>query len=515
MSHTQRPGNTSESAERQASAGGARAEIEPILPLLEHSTDGCVLTDDAGMVTYVNRALLAQTGLERDHVLEQSIRSLLTDRSSAFDPVTGLPRDAVLAERARPMLALARRHNRSIAVGRLSIDSGGNGENGPAQARLDPRVLQTVAARLRSTLRDTDVVGRLVEGSFALVLQEVEPDESLGRVANRVLDKLTEPIPLGGAEVTVAARMGMALFPRDASGWEELVGFAATALSRAHETRTPFAFYEPGFSTRTRNRMRLEKEFLEASDAAELLLHYQPVVTAEGGKVVGAEALARGQVMGIEALARWPHRDRGLVAPSEFIPIAEATGRILNLDRWAVATALRQASGWWAKGWEGWVSVNLSTRSVGDPELVPFVAGLLEEYSVQPDRLMLEITETTAMRDPEATIVILRKLKQLGVRIAIDDFGAGHSSLGYLRRMPVDLIKLDRIFLQNLGSEERDRWVVESIVALAHRLGAQIVAEGVEQPEDLEWLRGAGCDLVQGFLLGRPAPPEHMSAGLA
>jgi EAL domain-containing protein (putative c-di-GMP-specific phosphodiesterase class I) len=305
------------------------------------------------------------------------------------------------------------------------------------------------------------------------------------------------------------------LFPRDASGWDELLARAAGALERAREAEVEFMFHEEEFTSRTHDRLRLEREFADASEASELLLHYQPVVAARSGEMVGAEALARGQVMGIEALARWPHQDLGLVPPADFIPIAEATGRILSLDRWAIATAIRQGSTWWERGWDGWVSVNLSTRSLRDPELVDFIADVLRGRGVDGERLMLEITESAAMRDPDATIAILHSLKELGVRIAIDDFGTGHSSLAYLRRLPVDLLKLDRSFIADLGTRERDRWIVESIVGLAHRMGAQVVAEGVEEPKALEWLRAAGCDLVQGYLIGRPAPADELDPSRA
>jgi diguanylate cyclase (GGDEF)-like protein len=481
---------------------------------LDLADDGLLITDAEGVVSYLNRSLARQAGLDRTVVVGRAVGSLLAAREAAFDSVTGLAGESLLSERARPVLALARRKDRSVAVGLLAVD-GRTASGAAADGPLGDQVLRAVASRLTATLRETDLIGRLPDGSFVLVLQEVATDESLGRAARRIIEKISEPLRAGAEDVTLSGRLGMALFPRDASGWDELLARAAGALERAREAEVEFMFHEEEFTSRTHDRLRLEREFADASEASELLLHYQPVVAARSGEMVGAEALARGQVMGIEALARWPHQDLGLVPPADFIPIAEATGRILSLDRWAIATAIRQGSTWWERGWDGWVSVNLSTRSLRDPELVDFIADVLRGRGVDGERLMLEITESAAMRDPDATIAILHSLEELGVRIAIDDFGTGHSSLAYLRRLPVDLLKLDRSFIADLGTRERDRWIVESIVGLAHRMGAQVVAEGVEEPKALEWLRAAGCDLVQGYLIGRPAPADELDPSRA
>lgn len=504
---------------RRSDAADAEPQAETGAPIVaalgEHygslnlADEGLLVTDADGAVSYLNPSLSRQTGLDRTLVMGRAVSTLLSSRADTFDSVTGLAGEALLAERARPALALARRKARSVAVGLLAVD-GLTPAGQATDGALGERVVREVSSRLTATLRETDLIGRMPDGAFALVLQEVAADESLGHATRRIVAKICEPLRAGGVDVTLRGHIGMALFPRDASGWDELLTRAAAALARARAAEVEFMFHEEQFTSRTHDRLRLEREFAEASEASELLLHYQPVVATQGGRMVGAEALARGQVMGIEALARWPHQDRGLVPPAEFIPIAEATGRILSLDRWAIATAVRQGGTWWSRGWDGWVSVNLSTRSLRDPDLVEFVADVLGGRGIAGDRLMLEITESAAMRDPEATIAIVHSLKELGVRIAIDDFGTGHSSLGYLRRLPVDLLKLDRTFVGDLGTQERDRWIVESIVGLAHRMGAQVVAEGVEDPRALEWLRAAGCDLVQGFLVGRPAPADEL-----
>jgi EAL domain-containing protein (putative c-di-GMP-specific phosphodiesterase class I) len=223
--------------------------------------------------------------------------------------------------------------------------------------------------------------------------------------------------------------------------------------------------------------------------------------------MIGAEALARGHMIGVEALARWPHLERGIIEPAQFIPLAERTGRIVALDRWAIATAARQAAAWSAKGWSGWVSVNLSARSLNDSDLAGYLVSCMRQYEIEPGRIVLEITESAAMRDVEVTARILHQLKDAGVLIALDDFGMGHSSLAHLKYFPVDILKLDQSFVRDIGSDPKFEQLIEVIITLAHRIGARIVAEGVETEPQLNWLRAAGCDYVQGYLIGRPGPP--------
>ena len=238
------------------------------------------------------------------------------------------------------------------------------------------------------------------------------------------------------------------------------------------------------------------------------MLHYQPVIALSSNRMVGAEALTRGHIIGAEALARWPHMERGEIAPSQFIPVAERTGRIVALDRWAIATACRQAAIWSQEGWAGWVSVNLSARSLHDADLPTYIARCFETHGMEPGRLVLEVTESAAMRDIDITARILAQLKQAGALIALDDFGVGHSSLAYLKHFPVDLLKLDHNFVSGIGYEKKHEHLIETMITLAHRIGAQVVAEGVEQGEQLDWLKQADCDYVQGYLLGRPQPAD-------
>lgn len=427
--------------------------------------------------------------------------------NSLYDGLTGLPNRSLMEERSKPVLARSRRDDVPAALMLLNI-LGLERINEAFGEEAGDQVLRATARRLELALRDSDIPARVEGGVLGAVLQAVTGDETLGRVARRVTRAVSEPVTYDGQDIDVGVRMGLAIYPHDAVTFEELLANARAALDRARALEAEFEFFENELSALAREKLRFEADLAQATDGNEFILHFQPIVSATTGQLVGAEALTRGSIIGLEALARWPHATRGLVMPGEFIPLAEATGRIVALDRWALAAAIGQAAAWWEQGWEGWVSVNLSTRSLRDPGLATYVDAIVKANRIEAERLVLEITESAAVRDPIATVKLLTKLKGVGVKIALDDFGTGHSSLAYLKAFPVDLIKLDQSFIADIGRDEKDERLIEAIVALAHRIGALIVAEGVEETRQMEWLRYAGCDLVQGYLLGEPGPAE-------
>ena len=423
-----------------------------------------------------------------------------------YDALTGLANHRLLRERTRQILALARRHGSVAALLHVDLQQLRfvNMQYGRA---VGDEVLRIVAERLRQSLRESDTLARVGSDEFLVVLSEVADTESVALVVRRLHDTVTREFKIGEHAFSLSARMGVALYPQDAGTYEELLTCAEAALRRAEHATTLFEFFEPQLSLVQHQRMMLEDDMRLAWEHEQFVLHYQPIIGADG-QVVGAEALARGDVIGIEALARWPHAERGLLNPGEFIPLAERTGRILSLDRWAIATAARQASTWVQEGWDGWISVNLSSRTLHDPELPEYVARVLAAHNLGHGRLVVEITESTAMRDPAVTVHVLDSLRQLGVLIAVDDFGVGHSSLAYLKLFPIDLLKLDASFVRDIGSGGREEQLLDIMISLAHRIGARVVAEGVEHEAQMQYLRAAGCDYIQGYLVGRPVPPD-------
>ena len=423
-----------------------------------------------------------------------------------YDSLTGLANLRLLRERSRQILALARRHGSCAAMLHVDLDRFGavNSQHG---RETGDEVLRTVAERLRQGLRESDTLARIGSDEFLVLLSEVSDTDAVARVVRRLFDSVTRPFRLGELTITLGAHMGVSMYPQDAGTCDELLECAESALRRAEHTAAAFEFYERGLTIASNDKLLLEDDLHWAWEHDQFVLHYQPILGADG-QVVGAEALTRGEVVGVEALARWPHLERGMISPAQFIPVAERTGRILSLDRWAIATAARQAAAWAATGWEGWISVNLSARTLHDPDLPEYVSRVMRAQELGPGRLVMEITESTAMRDPAVTARVLEALRSNGVLIAVDDFGVGHSSLAYLRLFPVDLLKLDASFVRDIGKGGREEHLVEIMITLAHRIGARVVAEGVEEQHQRDWLEQAGCDYIQGYLVGRPAPPQ-------
>jgi diguanylate cyclase (GGDEF)-like protein/PAS domain S-box-containing protein len=425
-----------------------------------------------------------------------------------YDALTGLANRRLLRERSRQILALARRHGSITALLHVDLDRlrSVNQQHGRL---VGDDVVRNVAERLRQGLRESDTLARVGSDEFLVLLSEVSDLQNVARVVRRLYDSVTRPIRLGNLSLSVKARIGVALYPQDASTFDELLGCAESALQRAQQATTEFEFYQHEQSAGAHDKLSLEDDLHWAWEHDQFVLHYQPIIGVDG-KVVGAEALTREEVIGVEALARWPHLERGMLGPGQFIPLAERTGRILSLDRWAVATAARQAAAWVQQGWDGWISVNLSPRTLHDPELPDYIARTMAAHELGGGRLAVEITESTAMRDPGITARVLESLRDIGVIVAVDDFGVGHSSLAYLKLFPVDLLKLDGSFVRGIGTGGNDEHLVEIMISLAHRIGAKVVAEGVEEQAQMDWLRTAGCDYIQGYLIGRPGPPESL-----
>jgi diguanylate cyclase (GGDEF)-like protein/PAS domain S-box-containing protein len=461
------------------------------------------VVDMTGSVTHY-------VSVSRDITDRKAMELHLEDRAY-FDVLTGVANQRLLQERSKQILALARRHGKTAALLHIDINRLRSLNQSHGRAAGDS-VLRSIAERLKQGLRESDTLARLPGDEFLVLLSEVSEDESTARVVRRLKDSLTRPYRIGDQTLTVEAHVGVALYPQDATTFDELQECAELAMERARVSTGPFEFYRRELSELTQQKLSLEDDLGWAWDHDQFVLHYQPIIATASGQVVGAEALARGSMVGLEALARWPHLERGMMSPAYFIPLAERTGRIIALDRWAIATAVKQGTAWVAQGWNGWVSVNLSARSLHDSELPGYIQRTLKAQNLAPEHLVIEVTESAAMRDPAATAAVLRALKEIGVIIAVDDFGIGHSSLAYLKHFPVDLLKLDSSFIADLGTGAKDEHLLEIMIGLAHRIGARVVAEGVERQEQMDWLTQAGCDFIQGYLVGRPTAPETITS---
>ena len=328
---------------------------------------------------------------------------------------------------------------------------------------------------------------------------------SVAHLVNKVQQALAQPYRVDGHELHVTSSIGISVFPHDGNGTEELIKNAEFAMSHAKANgRNGYQFFKQEMNTTAQKRLLLESDLRGAVEREEFLLHYQPQID-----------LASGRVIGVEALVRWQHPQRGLVPPDLFIPIAEETGLILPIGDFVLKTACRQLNAWLSEGLpQVRMAVNLSARQFKQGNLPSLVAKIIEETGIDPRLLELEITESAAMDNPEAAIIHLRRFREMGVELAIDDFGTGYSSLSYLKLFPVNRLKIDRSFVKDIETDTDDAAIAAATIALAHKLGKEVVAEGVETEGQLSFLKNQQCDIIQGYFFSRPLPAEQLAAFL-
>jgi len=348
----------------------------------------------------------------------------------------------------------------------------------------------------RTVLRDADVLARIESYKFVVALFDVEKREHAAIVAQKLLGALDAPIAVDAQGLQLNAHIGISVFPEDGLDTVSLLRFADVAVAKAVQNiEAGFLFYREEMNQRAKEHLRLESELRLALGTEQLQLHYQPKVSLRSGRIVGAEALLR-----------WKHPVRGMVSPAVFIPVAEETGLILELGSWVLEEACRQIRDWKDDRLAmPTIAVNLSARQF-DRHLPARIAALLDKYGVRPEQIMLEITESLLVRDAENVIAIMNELVAMGLALALDDFGTGYSSLAYLKKFPISTLKIDRSFVIGLPQEENDCAIARAIVTMAQQLRQEIVAEGVETAEQMSFLRGLGCDQLQGYLFS-PAVP--------
>lgn len=420
------------------------------------------------------------------------------------DNLTKLPNRTLLEDRLEQEIANARRNQKSFSVLFLDLD-GFKQINDAYGHRVGDLLLIEVAQRIRSNVRARDTVARLGGDEFVLLADTGEPTDAAG-LASKLILAIQQPYSLAGHDCQVSASIGIAIYKDCGLQHQELLKNADAAMYHAKALgRNTYCFFEVSMNEDAQRQLQVLHDLRLAVARHELVLYYQPKFDAHTRTVLGAEALIR-----------WNHPTRGLLLPAEFIPLAEKIGLIVPIGEWTIREACRQMSEWRAVGYGGWtVAVNLSAVQFNDPDVVQLVRRCLDRYALDPGCLVLEITESTAMRDPDASMLILQKLHDMGVRISIDDFGTGYSSLLYLKRLPAGELKIDRGFVRDLSPETEDAAIISAIIALGRSLNLEIVAEGVETVAQQEFLTSLGCTSLQGFLLGRPMPPEQLIAAVA
>jgi len=468
-----------------STATGPSANVQGLLVLIAGLVVGALLS---ALIVVLARSRERAFGMVHDKTKQL--------RHQAFhDALTGLPNRVLALDRAEQMLARARRQPIQLAALYVDLDGFKHVNDTFGHAAGD-EVLRIVAARLRTVVREGDTAARLGGDEFIVLLEGPTLDAGPELVAERLLAVLNQPYELSdtlGRRLSLSASVGIAVGARvDA---DELFRDADLALYQAKASgHDRYALFEPSMQTASHDRLLLEMDLAEALEREQLFLLYQPIVE-----------LRTETVIGLEALMRWRHPTRGVIAPLDFIPIANDSGLIVPIGRWVLGEACRQASGWRRHGHEIGVSVNVSALQLDSDELIEDVRSSLEQSDLDPASLTLEITETALMRDAEAAARRLGLLKRLGVRIAIDDFGTGYSSLTYLRRFPVDVLKIDRSFIGGTASKASVA-LINTFVQLGKALDLKTLTEGIENQADLEILKRADCDHGQGFLFSRPLP---------
>jgi diguanylate cyclase (GGDEF)-like protein len=414
--------------------------------------------------------------------------------AAQFDILTGLPNRQLFRDRISQSIARAVRKSRPMAVVVLNLDGFKLVNNGHGHAAGD-RVLMQVAERLISCVSAYDTVSRLGADEFAIALSNIDEVKEVAPVVHRVLHTLAQPFDLDDGEAFISATAGVSIFETDGGDAHTLIKNAELAMHRAREKgRNFFEFFAPEMNQSGLERMRLERGLRRAMERGEFLLHYQPKICAATGKIRGAEALLR-----------WQHPERGLVLPGEFIPILEETGLIVPVGLWVLESACEQIRRWERAGIEvESIGINLSAGQFQQPDFDVHVRRVIECSGIAPRKIELEITESMLMHDPGQAIQTLSRLKQLGVSLSVDDFGTGYSGLSYLKQLPLDSLKIARNFISHITQDQEDATIALAIINLAHNLGLQVVAEGVETEAQARFLAAHRCDFLQGFFFALP-----------
>jgi diguanylate cyclase (GGDEF)-like protein/PAS domain S-box-containing protein len=435
-------------------------------------------------------------------VSERTILEAELTHRAYHDPLTGLVNRGRFRLLVEDALERAGRDRTTVAVLYLDLDGFKNVNDSLGHSDGDQMLVET-AARLRNATRGGDVVARLGGDEFAVLLEHVGTDSDAIIIADRVTNALRRPFKLRGGDIMAGASIGIARGDETATADDLLRNADVAMYVGKRGQKGNYMVFRPEMYAAVRDRLTLETELRRDIERGNLALAFQPIID-----------IAAGRVVGVEALVRWPHKQRGLLPPDEFIPLAEATGLIVPLGRWVLREACRLGASWrlmLPTGSKFTVAVNISGDQLQNPEITDDLVAALERSGLPPSFLMLEITESTVARDGDAALDRLRTLKSIGVQLAIDDFGMGYSSLSSLERFPIDVLKIDKSFVSHVGAEESRRSLARMIVALGEALSLKTIAEGVEHPEQAAALSAMGCELAQGYYYSRPVTPAEIT----
>jgi diguanylate cyclase (GGDEF)-like protein len=431
-------------------------------------------------------------------ITDRKLFSSRLEQLAHYDPLTHLPNRRLLSDRVDHAVQRASRSDDQHALLFIDLDHFKRINDTIGHLSGD-RLLTVIAERLLKCVRTSDTVARLGGDEFAVLLEDITPMD-VERIADKILASLAAPVELEGRDWYIGASIGISLTPRDGADMAALLKNADTAMYRAKaDGRHCFRFFDEGMAEQATLQVARETALHLAVERKAFALHYQPQLD-----------MATGEVVGVEALIRWRQGDK-MISPMEFIPLAEETGHIIPIGHWVLTTACRDIKSLHAEGFNDLkLAVNISAVELKQNDFIEQILMVLAESGFPPDRLELEITESTMMVDVTRVASVLDALSATGISLSIDDFGTGYSSLSYLKQLPVDLIKVDRSFVRDVPRDKDDCTIVRAIVTMTHALGLHVVAEGVETEEQLQFLRNEGCDISQGYLISRPVPLDEL-----
>ena len=429
---------------------------------------------------------------ERKHMEDQLMQQ------ATHDALTGLPNRLLLIDRIAQAITYANRTHNQVVLLFIDLDHFKYVNDTFGHSRGD-MLLEIAAKRLVDCMRESDTVARLGGDEFVVLLTSVNSERNIATVAQKILKVLAMPYTIDKHEVILSASVGISIYPKDGTDTESLLKNADIAMYRAKETgRNSFHFFTDELNQRVQQRTLLERHLHHALARQELLLHYQPLLDLGSGKICG-----------FEALLRWQHPSLGLVSPLQFVSLAEETGLIIDIGDWIIQTACAQVKAWQDLGLpKVSIAINLSGKQLKQFYFVDKVKNILAKTGLDPTCLVFELTESIIIENLKETAEMLKQLRQLGISIVIDDFGTGYSSLSYLKQLPVDKIKIDKIFIDDITNNEEDAAITKAIIAMAKSLKLKVLAEGVEKVEQLQYLKAAGCDEMQGYYFSRPVVKE-------
>jgi len=424
------------------------------------------------------------------------------EHQAYHDALTKLPNRTLFIDRLDQAVKQAQRNQTMLAVLFLDLDNFKEINDSLGHDAGD-KVLIKIAERLKADLRDMDTISRLGGDEFTLIVSDFKDSQYINEVVSKLFNLLQKPMLINGQNLYVSSSIGISIYPDDGETSETLLKNADAAMYKAKDSgRNSFEFYTHDMTERAFERVVMEANLRRAIDQQEFVIYYQPQYDSRTQNIIG-----------MEALIRWQHPEMGMISPAEFIPVAETTGLIIQLDRWVMQTATQQLSQWHQSGLKpGRLSLNMATKQLEQKDLLEFIKTTLQQSQCKPDWIAFEITESQIMKDPKKAISLLLEISALGIEIAVDDFGTGYSSLTYLKRLPVDKLKIDRAFIKDLPEDEEDVAIVRAIIALAKSLKLGVIAEGAENQQQVDFLLAEGCSEIQGFFFAKPMPVEKIES---